>query len=233
MIHAMEVPRPKHPAKFSDPILHEIGHGLFKYLPDPHEVALDILDPFAGVGRIHKLGKLGYATWGIEIEPEWARQGNWTKVGDCREVMRKDLAMGRTYNAIVTSPCYGNRMADHHEAKDSSERNTYRHKLGRPLSEGSSAGMQWGAKYRDFHVEAWCEAWNVLEPGGVFVLNIKNHIRQGKVQKVAEWHVTTLLSFGLELLEVQPVATPGNRRGQNHELRLDHELVCYFRKDAA
>ena len=67
------------------------------------------------------------------------------------------------FDAVVTSPCFGNRMADHHNAKDNSKRHTYRHYLGRELTKGSAAGMQWGEEYKHFHTEAWLEAKRVLK----------------------------------------------------------------------
>ena len=48
--------------------------------------------------------------------------------------------------------------------------------------------MQWGDAYRSFHVKAWREAWRVLRPGGRFVLNIKDHIRNGERMPVTDWH---------------------------------------------
>ena len=49
-----------------------------------------------------------------------------------------------TFDMVVTSPTYGNRMADHHNAKDGRRRITYTHNLGRTLTPGNSGAMQWG-----------------------------------------------------------------------------------------
>jgi hypothetical protein len=62
-----------------------------------------------------------------------------------------------TFDAICTSPTCGNRMADHHEARDISPRHTYRHVLGRPRTPGNSGALQWGdgiagEEYRALHV---------------------------------------------------------------------------------
>ena len=106
-----------------------------------------------------------------------------------------------TFDAICTSPTYGNRMADHHNARDASPRHTYRHVLGRPLTRGNSGALQWGdgiagEEYRALHVAVWTECRRVLKPGGIFVLNVKDHIRGGVLQEVTKWHSVALLMLG-------------------------------------
>src|SRR5437868_9381022 len=103
-----------------------------------------VLDPFAGVGGIHTLAALGIAhTVGVELEPECALQHPRNIVGSALALPFPD----DTFDAIVTSPCYGNRMADHHDAKDASRRNTYTHALGRPLAFANAGSLQWGDSY--------------------------------------------------------------------------------------
>lgn len=207
----------KHPARYSDAIL-DLSRQLVP------EGAL-VLDPFAGTGRIHELEHA--FTFGIEIEPEWAEMHPRTILGDALELPSfwTDL-----FDVIVTSPTYGNRMADHHEARDGSRRITYRHVLGRPLHENNSGGLQWGEKYRDFHQRAWAEAVRVLRPGGLFILNISDHVRRGKVEPVSSWHVMTLEDLGLTVVKAHRVATPRMRFGANATTRVDHELVIEFTK---
>lgn len=205
-----------HPAKFSGPIV-DVLRGLAVSLPGP------ILDPFAGTGRIHDLGRDD--TVGIEIEKEWSDLHERTYLGDALALPYPDESFG----SIVTSPTYGNRMADTY-AGDGTRRHTYRIALGRDLSPGSSAGMQWGDQYRDFHVAAWTEAVRVLRPGGRFVLNISDHVRKGVVQPVSDFHRGVLKGLGLRELASTAIETARNRHGANGDLRVDHEWIFVFGK---
>lgn len=137
------------------------------------------------------------------------------------------------FDTVLTSCTYGNRMADHHEATDGSRRNTYRHALGRALHPENSGAMQWGADYRAFHVAAWAEVRRVLSPGGVFVLNVKDHIRRGAVVAVTDWHIEALTAAGFVLVAHERIACPGNRYGQNGASRVAYESVIKFQKQEA
>ena len=78
------------------------------------------------------------------------------------------------FDAIVTSPTYGNRYADHFTPKEGTEWTwrSYTLDLGRKLHPNNSGQLQWGPEYRTFHTRAWAQAVRVLCPGGRFVLNI-------------------------------------------------------------
>ena len=67
----------KHPAPFSPAVLDEIERLL-----DVWNIHGKILDPFAGIGRVHLLASNTRKTVGIEIEPEWAHQHPDTRVGN-------------------------------------------------------------------------------------------------------------------------------------------------------
>lgn len=205
----------QHPAKFSEPIL-ELLREIAVELPGP------ILDPFAGTGRIHDIGRDD--TVGIEIEPEWANMHERTYLGDATKLPYPDNSFG----SVVTSPTYGNRMADQYDGRDGSRRHTYRTALDRPVSVGSSAGMQWGKEYRDLHRRAWREAFRVIRPGGKLVLNISDHIRKGQIVAVTAWHVDTLLDIGFECDKWETVSTARNRHGANGDARVDFESVILF-----
>lgn len=106
---------PRHPAPYPRYVLDRLELWLGaerRELGRP----LRILDPFAGVGRIHDLPRRLGETVGVEIEPEWANLRKRTIVGDATQLPE---AWTATFDAVATSCCYGSRMADHHEAKDS------------------------------------------------------------------------------------------------------------------
>jgi SAM-dependent methyltransferase len=211
----------RHPAKFSPAILDAIDDLLGD--------TARILDPFAGTGRIHQLETPYREITGVELEPEWADMHPNTIVGDALALDFADA----TFDAIATSATYGNRMADHHNARDGSRRNTYRHSLGRELNPNNSGQFHWGEKYREFHVKAWAEAIRVLRPGGRFVLNIKDHYRLSQRQEVSAWHGFELIRQGLALTKAVRVKTPGLRHGANADRRVPHESVFLFMKTQA
>lgn len=217
-----------HPARFSDALMPEFQRIVDEYkertTPDVDPL---ILDPFAGTGRIHEL--TGCSTYGIELEPEWAALHPRTDVGNATAL---PSGWDDMFDMVITSPTYGNRMADHHTPgpDDRSTRITYAHRLGRKPSEGSSAVLQWGEKYRDLHVRAWLEVQRVLIPGGWFVLNIRDHYRNGKVIEVSAWHLGTIRGMGFDVLAQHYIATPGMGFGANRELRVEGEHIFVFRK---
>ena len=206
--------------KFRDLLIGELGPS------DPAHPHV-VLDPFAGVGTIHQL-RPEYATVGVELEPEWAQESPYTYIGDSTDLPGH---WGDFFDAVATSPTYGNRMADHHDAKDGSKRHTYRHTLGRPLTKGNTGGMQWGDEYKNVHMRVWREVARVLRPGGVFILNVSDHIRKGEVVQVAEWHRSVICVMGFTLVSTIQMPTPRQRHGANGHLRVDHEVIYTFRRN--
>jgi len=138
-----------------------------------------------------------------------------------------------SFDVVVTSCTYGNRMADLYDGRDGTRRNTYRVALGHALHNDNSGGMQWGDAYREFHKTAWQEVYRVLKPRGMFYLNVSDHIRDGAVVRVAEWHHDTAIEFGFKLYELNEVPTPRNRAGANGNLRVEHEVIYTFFKAGA
>jgi DNA modification methylase len=213
----------RHPAQFSTPILDTIAALLVVYV-NPGST---VLDPFAGVGGIHALSD--YRTVGVELEPEWAAAHPDTICGDSTDL--SCMFDPESVDAIVTSPAYGNRMADNYAGDaNGSRRFTYRIALGRALSPWNGAGLQWGTEYRNLHETVWAECHTVLKPGGMLIVNVSNHIRKGIEQPVVEWHLSTLIDLGFRLEEARPVRTMRMRYGQNGERRVSTEKVLALSK---
>lgn len=246
----------RHPAPFTDAILVAVEADMAaRGYPDrPGRVW--VLDPFAGTGKVHALP---YHTMGIELEAEWAAMDARTMCADSLEFM-DDTSNTASWDVVVTSPCYGNRFADHHVRRDPcsecrgngrkridkstrryrdcpkcrgtglSPRRSYAHDLGRAPSAGSSATLHYGPAYRDFHRRAWRGVYNVLVPGGLFYLNSKDFIRNHRRVRVSDWHRRTCIAVGFEHVATLRVSTPGMRYGQNGQARVRNELVYVLRK---
>lgn len=216
-----------HPATFSDGVLefvvrkHLVPHGL-------------ILDPFAGVGRIHELHHELRFTVGIEIEKPWASARRRTIQGNARQLPFRD----EIFDGAFTSPVYGNRMSDHHTARDGSQRRSYTHDLQKTTGNPSqqlhpdNAGLlyAWQPEYWELHETAWREVARVLRPGAPFVLNVSDCIRQKKVFPVVAKHRELCQKIGFMVVQHYEIGTPRLRHGQNHEARVPTEAVIVFKK---
>lgn len=130
----------RHPAKYSDEFIPIFAEKLVG--------ANKVLDPFAGTGKIGLIKQHGFngKIYANDIENEWIELGrDKCDVLSCLDAENlQDIYPMNFFDAICTSPTYGNRMADHHNARDGSKRNTYTHCLGRRLTDGNTGQMQWG-----------------------------------------------------------------------------------------
>ena len=209
----------KHPAKYNKKIIPYIDEVLSQYN------CIKVLDPFAGTGYI--FDELPQYDWrGIEIEPEWVQMHPKIQIGNALQLPFED----NTFDAVVTSPTFANRMADNHTPKEDSKRITYRHYLGRPLNKDNSGQLQWGEKYKDFHIRAWKEVKRVLKYKGMFLLNIKDHIRNGEQIRVSEWHFNTVLDTGFRAILLRAVEVESMKMGANYNLRVPYENLYVFQK---
>lgn len=218
--------RKKNPAVFSDPIIEALAKILLG------EKIKSVFDPMAGSGKITKVREYGFRGKLAcnDIEKGWDRYDaqlgvTWSHV-DAAHLKNKRAG---SVECVATSPSYGNRMADSHEAKDDSRRISYTHNLGRPLKEGNTGAMQWGERYREKHVAIWQEMYRILRPGGLLIVNVSDHIRNGEVQKVSAWHVKALREIGFTLSSSKKVKTRRCKFGANRE-RVEHENIFVFRK---
>jgi hypothetical protein len=215
-----------HPAKYSNKLLPIFA----EYLKDKKNV----LDVFAGTCKISKIKDYGFEGKIVcnELEYEWALHG-LGKVDEIYLCDAKKMVWARDgeFEAVTTSPVYGNRMSDNYIAKDNSKRYTYRQLLGRKPTHTSSATLQWGYSYKKFHISAWKEVYRVLEPGGIFILNCSNHVRKGVEQLVTEWHMEAICNIGFSLEDWIEVETRRMGFGANRNLRALSESILIFKKE--
>ena len=214
-----------HPAKYSEGFTKIFAEILQEY--DCHSV----LDPFAGTGKIGEIKQYGFNGIVIanEIESEWLEDNSY----NCDMLMYQDaeyLILPHMVDAIVTSPTYGNRMADHHNAKDNSKRITYTHYLGHELNTANTGKMQWGKKYRDKHTRIYQNLFSILKPGGLFVLNMSNHIRKGEEQYVTEWHINILENIGFKKIKEIKIPTKRMKFGKNNQKRVSYESIIILER---
>lgn len=105
-----------HPAKWSSPVVLDMAE-IVAAERERRGHQLAVVDPFAGIGR----GRLADAlrpnvseVVGVELQSEWCVDEQTIQGNACH--LPDDWA-GR-FHGWLTSPCYGNRMGDHHQAAD-------------------------------------------------------------------------------------------------------------------
>lgn len=216
---------PKHPATYTDTFLPLFAKLLNQY------GAQNVLDPMAGTGKIALVKEHGWDGYVVanELEPEW-KNGYPVDEWHHGDAAAMNWAYGRRFDAIIVSPSYANRLADHHHAKDGSRRITYTHCLGRKLTPGNTGAMQWGDEYRMKHSAIWMECVALLKPQGLFVINVSNHIRNSQVIDVVGFHRDALASLRMHLDTQIDVSTPRMGFGANRHLRVPYESVLVFTK---
>lgn len=235
-----------HPAPFSEPIM-DLLKGLIADWEGP------ILDPYAGIGRVHELGRDD--TWGVEIEEEWAAAHERTIWGDSSELVLSTVAVGGVMvrhpegsaprrtgvviprpNAVVTSPDYGNRMADQYLGTPKEQRlrdeegvmprrRSYAISLGRKLSLDSASRYGFGEDYQRAHTKVFTAVTDVCHPGARLALNVSDHFAAYTRIYVTAWWVELIASLGWHVERMIPVGTRRFRDGANADLRVDAETV--------
>lgn len=220
LLASLPTHRVRHPARYS--------RGLLRIFARYLQSGWRILDPMAGTGKIGRLKKFDSTLTIVanEIEREWAigEDVYWFHT----DAAHMTWAWNESFDAIITSPVYGNRMSDTYT--DHTRRITYRAGLGRALHPENTGQMQWGEPYRQKHIAIYRECYRTLQPQGLFLLNVSDHVRDGRVVPVSAWHRDTLLELGMTLLNVHELKTPRTRFGKNHELRCGVEFVFVFQK---
>ena len=187
---------------------------------------LRVLDPFAGHGHIHKLRDLGdYSTAAVEMQEGWAAAHPDTLCGDSRSLPFDD----DEFDAVATSPAYGNRLADYGLSgppADAALRRSYACSYGEPLLEGNAAALPFGPEYKEIHIAVWDEVVRVVRPGGVVLLNVKDFWCDGEHVGVSGWHLTHFTQrLGAEINATVSIESSGWTEADNGEWHLAGEWV--------
>lgn len=223
-----------HGAQFSPEII-----AAFEMLIDP---SYPQHDPFAGPGK--RLGdladRLGFLLTGTEIELSFIEDKR-IRHGDATDIT--------TYPAVpfhvVTSPAYPNGMSDHWEAKDDSDRNTYRawikeiegadrelheHNMGRYGYRGTGPQSRkrqeyWKLAIDTVHCWAGCE--RALVNVSDFIWSKDGHETREPV--VAGWKLV-LEQEGFRTVRIHHVETQRNSYGANGTVRVESEAIIDVRR---
>lgn len=246
-------PLTKHPAKFSPEVL-DVLRSLVRLEARRQGIERPkLLDSFGGVGRIHQLDDIA-RTRAVELRPRWAACHARTRVGDAT---RLPHWWTQSFHVWATSPCYGNRLRDHHVANDScktcvgktgvvdpscrvckgrglSSRRSYAHDYGEPFEHEHDGGvLRFGTDaYSSLHERAYQQAHRVVVDGGGALLNVSDFYEQKQLVDAVSWHRAAMRDVGWRYVRTVPVVTKRLLHGANRQ-RAEHEVVLVFRKDAA
>lgn len=219
--------RKPHPAKYSDsllPVLARYSYGV-------------VLDIMGGVGKAGLLKGYNPEITKViinELEPEWGMQSvdygvDEILIGDAR-----DLRL--SVDCIVTSPPYGNRMADNFKAgskggkSPTSMRKMYAGDLGRTPSAGSVCCLHFDKGYQEEIMSIYDSIISNCSFKR-FVINVSNFVRQFKIVKVVDFFENYFNLKGFRLMAKIPVKTKRQKGvGANTELRVSHEIIMVFEK---
>lgn len=245
--------RRKFPAKFSAPILEQIALELRARL-----IMGTVLDPYGGIGGIHALRDAvpGLDTVAVEIEPEFAACHPDTLCGDSRLLGEVLGDRAGTITAVVTSPDYGNRLADQYlgsenekcrrcdgfgtntdgdrcsncagSGKAPSRRMGYAIALGRKCDPRSGARYQFGKKYRDLHLGILGAVVDTVPPGTLLIYNVSSSIAEKGYRPVMEWWVTEIARRA-DIKALVPIETDRLKFGANYDARVPAEHLIIAR----
>jgi len=223
----------RHPARFRPHHLVVAGELLAELLPGPVAgEAVRVLDPMCGTGwELHDWATNPFRS--AERPPivdlslfdvtEWADRVSYVQRGDARDL---PLAAD-TVDAVVTSPPWGNRMADA-MSTDGDQRVTYSDRRGSPADAHDISGMQWGEKYREHIGAVVAELDRVCTPRAPIIWNIADHYRAGKLQQVTGWTVDMFGGLGWHIAALRTLPAKGVGGVQHQGSRAGIELMLGF-----
>ena len=223
-----------HPCPWPTEALREIAHVINDLTTGPFggPPSLHLVDPMAGSGSIYRLVDEAMLTdprWTItatEIEPAFAACDPRVAVEDATIALRRTGRGQRAPDAIVTSPPYGNRMADAYipPASDTSTRFTYAVSLGQVPVDGSAAALGWGPAYRGAMAAIYAAIASAASPDTIVIIDMADHVCDGVVESVTDWTSRHLQAIGLRQIQRLAYRT---RRIRYHGLPVADSLLVY------
>lgn len=224
----------RHWARWLAPVLDEAA-GVLDELAVTLGRPCDVLDPFAGTGeRTAAHPSFKRHNWvGLELQGEWIKHP-WVRQGNALTTGFPD----NSFDAIVTSLVFPNRGTDVFVSapENPSHYNTYAHCLRDTVGDRTAqlhpqnAGGMKLEDWRLLHL-AWArEARRVLRPGGLALIEMKNHRKLGVVHDNVEWIERQCLRIaGFEVLGRSWIEAPGNREGseESRDERETHTALIY------
>lgn len=229
------------PASYTDASLQLMGSILNKsQLLKTTGIGLSIIDPMAGSGKVVELRN--YITHKDSAErlrfrlndlERWKKHpGAENKNPNVRWTFESAYALTAedgTFDVLITSPTYGNRMADHHTAKDGSDRQTYTHRLGKQLHPQNTGKVHFGLSYRLAHERIYRECARVLHPSGIAFFVVADFIRRGERVRVTDATLSLLKTAGFHVVKTYDLPMNHFRRGANYTARVGYETVIQCR----
>lgn len=168
-----------HPAKYSNELLPILAKYAFGH----------VVDIMGGTGKAGLLKKFQPSITKVtinELEPEWATQATENNVD---EIIVGDAAKLKiNCDVIVTSPPYGNRLADNFKSsKPRPKTMAYALDLKRDPSEGSVCCKHFGRGYEDLMARIYDSVFENCRFKR-FVLNVSNFICNWQEIDVVAWY---------------------------------------------
>lgn len=214
-------PSRHHPAPYSEGLFPIFADLISSVAVERQQVKL--LDPMCGEGSIldikQHLPGVAFQVHASDLY-RWTYAREGVHVADATSLPHPDSI----FDVIVTSPPYGNRMADA-LSSDGDNRVTYADRRGAEAQPNDVSGMQWGQQYRLTMSTIWAETVRVAKPGALIVVNCKDHIRQARIQPVTEWHLLALTRLGCTITALRFLLTSGVKGIANDSARTGFETV--------
>lgn len=226
-----------HPCRYTTAVLDEIAGLLNGEAFAQGLNRLAVIDPFAGTGeRVYRHKTFTEHVWcGLELEESFIA-APWVMPGNAL-----NIPFGaRSFHAYATSFVFPNRMTDTFVTAEGSPHTymTYRHAAAAnhqqrtyQLHQANAGGMRWGDAYRAFHSRAIAEGIRVLGQGGLFVVEMKDHLVKGECVHVTDWFCEEFRRQRCGICGTIDVPVTGNRKGSagSRDQRVDHSTIIVAR----